>query len=921
MIKKLYLFLHFGAVSLLLIGVGVFFTLTHSYAVPYLAQKYLKEFGVEYGEIEGSLLSGITVSDVGYGGFVQAKKIQINYNLLYLLRPTPKITAIRIDSLELNANRLPKSDENSTNAAIMAFAIRNIELKNAKVALDEELYEFDLKAKEFRYDEKIDAQSLSLDFKSSYANATLNAKIAANTLQGDAVIEPSARTKEKYLNFLSETPERLKVKIDASRERILLWTDVDSLALAANPELELKGARLKANYSLSDKSLKSDLLYKLEYREWLLDVNQSLAYAQDSKYASNLDAVLLKQATVLPFKTIRAKAKGDANGFDSTINAGSMELTVSSKEYEKFLLEAKSDALDLAFLENLPRDVHDKIVSFKANATVEISPLKAVGSLSLDSAYASANADFDLNEKATRVKARVDPKPKHAIFKDYPMERLGPIKLAFEELGKNQKLEIEANLLRATLLKKDEELSGFGNLASAEFTLKREKNSIALNAKIASLKKLLIELKLADEKEKNFQDANAEIDSVITLGESFEMRSNVSIPWFSIKTDSQTTHLIKNATLSARYKDKTISIEKYHAEYMDYKFYSKKESTVLIDDKNDLIFKEFWLYDNLLVKGKVSPSEKSARLKIRGDKFNYVAKDVNVSANANLEAVFDANGTKKIAGDVTLLDGFLSYAPVKDYQITDKDIIIIQDIKTKEASKLSLNLSVNSIQPIRYKTKEMDVRFVPELRVTQEPNKPLKLFGKVTILDGELNAADKEFRFGESYVYFDGKDELDPNLNLRLLYSTLDNIEIEILITNTLSEPIIIFSSNPAMSQNDIMSYILFGERANSLFEGSNANNKTSVNSLLLGTGLKQMFGDVTGVQVDTLNILNKEDGTLGYEVGARFNKNVRVVYKSDTTSSVTIQYGVSKSLRFDVDVREAGQGVAFTYVKDFKTP
>jgi len=120
------------------------------------------------------------------------------------------------------------------------------------------------------------------------------------------------------------------------------------------------------------------------------------------------------------------------------------------------------------------------------------------------------------------------------------------------------------------------------------------------------------------------------------------------------------------------------------------------------------------------------------------------------------------------------------------------------------------------------------------------------------------------------------------------------------------------------MSQDDIMSYILFGESARSVFEGSGESSKLSLSAMLLGSGLKQIFNKSTGVKVDTLNILTNKEGTLGYEIGSRFNKQIRVVYKNDTISSVIIQYSLTKSIRIEVDARETGQGVSIIYVKDF---
>jgi hypothetical protein len=56
----------------------------------------------------------------------------------------------------------------------------------------------------------------------------------------------------------------------------------------------------------------------------------------------------------------------------------------------------------------------------------------------------------------------------------------------------------------------------------------------------------------------------------------------------------------------------------------------------------------------------------------------------------------------------------------------------------------------------------------------------------------------------------------------------------------------------------------------------------------------------------------------MGFEVGARLNKDLRVLYKNDTISSVLVQYTVNRWLRLDADIHELGQGINAIYIKDF---
>ena len=560
-------------------------------------------------------------------------------------------------------------------------------------------------------------------------------------------------------------------------------------------------------------------------------------------------------------------------------------------------------------------------IAFKFD--VESNDEKVIAKIDADSLILESNAEVNLKDMAFNLEYLIAQKELHAqatynfISPDYKTgvkQTLHVTTLG----GKNNfvtdvdagktKIHATATLDSTSALKMEGKLLATNPHVTLNMSYKMDEKNIALQTKIKPPKIV--------QKNSQLSYEYVDINTTLAFGESMEIQNNLYIPWVAIKTDSQNRELVKNIFISALYADKKLKVQRYSAEYMEQKIYSEKESLLSLDANSDIIFDEFWIYDNLLLKGKVKTADKSVDVTLQSEQFNYVADDANVTLKADLHLLVDANGSQSIKGDVMLLNGVVSYVTRNDYKISDKDIIILQDIKKKESSKRFVDINITSKEPIRYKTEEIDVGFTPEIRVVEKPEESLKLYGDVTIGEGMITTEGKEFKIDPSYVRFNGEEELNPNINIHLHYYTLDYIDIEIFITHTLLEPIVIFSSNPAMSQNDIMSYILFGERANAIFDGSS--NKTSVNALLLGTGLSQMFRDTSGINIDTLNILNNQNGTLGYEVGARFNKNMRVVYKSNTTSSVVLQYSISRSVRFDVDTHETGQGVGFVYVKDF---
>jgi len=781
LIKKIYLLFYYFSLFLVAIGIASLFVFSQKHLLNTFADKYLKESGVKYSHIEWSLFNGIIVHDLKYEEAISIKRVQVHYNLLYLFRATPKISKIEADAFTLDVSKLAPSDENQTQTSLIAFAVSNLELKHTKLILKDETYLFDVKAKEFSFDEKIDVGSVTMELNSTYVNAIIEGTIKSNKFDGNASVE-------------------------------------------VKESLTIKDAKIEFSYSVNT-----------------------------NYYQSTLHATLEEEPLKFPAQTLSAELFGDESGMGANIKTDLFDLNISSKDYEIY-------------------------------------------------------------------EATLYPKLEDAFYKPYPMKLFLPIKMRYENISKNQKLTLDANLLHATLTQKEKRIKGYGTLASAQFTLSTQENNskVLLHTKVLSIKKLLAQLHLRAQEESMVHDGEAEIDSTFDFAENFSMKNDFHMPWYTITLDDKKSYLLKDIFLSSTYSNDNFVIESYKANYLEQKFYSDKPSTIFTDENKNIVIKEFWLYDNLLATGFIDTTKREVNIALKSDKFSYYNKDINISAKADLHASMDALGKQKIEGTVTLLDGVVSYEPRDDFTVRDRDIIVIQEMKKARNSNSSMRININAFKPITYKTKEITLHFSPDMSISQEPNAPLKLLGMVTIHDGEITNSDKSFVFDKSEIYFTAKEPIDPQLNLNLHYYTADDMDIEIFITNRLSSPVVIFSSKPAMSQNDIISYILFGEPASALFESSDGDTKISASSLLLGTGLKQMFSQSAGIKIDTLNILTNKEGTLGYEIGSRYNKDIRILYRNDTASSVVVQYSLSKSLRVDVDVVQTGQGINIIYVKDF---
>lgn len=435
-----------------------------------------------------------------------------------------------------------------------------------------------------------------------------------------------------------------------------------------------------------------------------------------------------------------------------------------------------------------------------------------------------------------------------------------------------------------------------------------------ISSKISSLKKLLSKLEI---KNRFDFDSELNIESKISFSSTPTIKTTIKAPWYRITYNKDEYKSTKESYFEFDYRDKKIVLNRYSSELLNYKIYSNNESLFWFDEENNLKIEKFFIFDNVVAKGFINQDE--FKLNFKSSNFNFSSPDANVTLEFDINAFATKNSNAMIEGDIAILDGIVKYKPKTKYISSDKDIIIIQDMQEakKNSSDAKIDIRVGAKKYIKYLSDEADIDFMPSFSILKMPNSTFEVYGMLLVEKGSLHIADKDFELEKSEIYFNDKDYTNPHLNINLEHTTLDNAKIYIYITNRLNSPLFIFSSNPQMSQNDIMSYLIFGSSSSSIFDTSNS--KTNISATMLGVGVKELFNKSKTFKIDTLNILNNESGTLGYEIGTRFNKNIRLIYKNSDISSLILQYNLNKSIRVEVNLKETSQGVGIYYIKDFK--
>ncbi len=387
-------------------------------------------------------------------------------------------------------------------------------------------------------------------------------------------------------------------------------------------------------------------------------------------------------------------------------------------------------------------------------------------------------------------------------------------------------------------------------------------------------------------KEKNFSFKGA--SEQITLG-------GESIKSILISGDSNKDALTLNA-LQASYQDKNYRLSKPAIAWI--------ESDRIVCDEiriNDILNGSF-------IYGEGSLSAKA-------DIKNFAYKDnnkISFTLDAKLAALYK-NNKLSIDGDAylkTLRAGF----ELKSSRITkDKDIVILKPKKLefneqKFEDNLALRINITNTDKAIYRSKEAYAPISLNLLYYKDFGEKPVLLGLIKTDRGYYDMEGKRFLLGESQIVLTQTEPNNPYLDLTLRRADKDT-QIFIFVKEFASAPKISFSSKPAMSEKEIISYLLFGVDPDSSFSKSSSDAKYSSKAIAaLSNALSRDLTKELGIKLDKIEISPTEvtdangrtTQTTKVEVGKRVTKDLTVTYKNDIESSVVFEYQINKNVNVE---------------------
>lgn len=216
-------------------------------------------------------------------------------------------------------------------------------------------------------------------------------------------------------------------------------------------------------------------------------------------------------------------------------------------------------------------------------------------------------------------------------------------------------------------------------------------------------------------------------------------------------------------------------------------------------------------------------------------------------------------------------------------------------------SVIALNLTIEAPGQVFVRGRGIDCEFAGSMRVTGTTSNP-QTIGALHMRRGTISLAGRTLTFTEGTIAFNGGSLSDPSLHL-VATSTTSAVVATLSIDGTAQAPKITLSSVPALPQDEVLSYLLFGSGTGKLGPLEVAEIATALASL---TGTGGAAGDPLnavrqGLGLDRLSVGSSAKGSPTLEAGRYVAPGVYLGAQQSASgggSQAVVQVDIAKGLK-----------------------
>ena len=952
-------YLFFTIISLCLVA---FLYLITSKDVTQKIFNYLSvEFPIKYSKVDGSIYEGIKIYDLNYDDMIKSKTIYLKPNIISLLVKEINISLLKVENIIIEDKLISfikesseTQNENSSFEFPFSLVIKNLELSMYDFSYEnQKIDEIVLNAKNINSNlkDKISADIFA-KIKSNLANIEANMQIENNIYKLNSNIDLKEYAKSKI--DLDATGDLEKVSFSIKSE------DLKVLNLKEN--IDIKDIKLIGNYDIKNSNLDiSTLTSNLHYEQIFTKLDAKVNLLNNDldslKFQANFYTTIKKSIYKSLEKDLNIKSNfiGDLKQieFKNILESNSIKIDDFFLKIDSSNLNgvAKIDNKNIEIVSNF--DIFTNYANKKSNLDLKLNlddfenlslnsksvieslkyenfNLKELGNININSSYKKNFLNMDLNSKY--INMNLNTKNLKKIIFDFNIKNLNPNNIykldnniKISKISSNIKGEFENNLtLKSNTILNDSfnidlEVKNKNSNLEAKFENISFKSILNKNSEALNIKTDIKELNLFEKELKKIleiPDLNLFGFANINL-EILKNRVNFDILTPKISFLNQN---IENIDIKGNFEEERVLFDKidFHINKIYDINFNKKFTLLKKAFFNISNFSSNFEFENITINS--SKDKKDLILNINtkdffiehllyGKGFINSSVDININENSNIYISGVINPNKLVS----------SYNIPALNISNDRDIIIVSsgdnEIKKDFFNKnIALDLKIIS-KEIKYITKNIELKLDADLQIKKEFEEDLRIFGRVSNINGVFSQLGKTYKIENSNLQFRGLETINPILDIKA-NTKIDNVEIFIDITGNMENPRLNLKSNPPMNSKDILSYLIFGTKFSN--SSMNEQNKEAQASLFILNELSKDYVKELGIDILHFDYDPKTqyiETTVGKKIG---EKNQIIIKNKATNGELIFLRELTKLWNLQLGLMEKTQSIDLIYKKRY---
>ena len=288
--------------------------------------------------------------------------------------------------------------------------------------------------------------------------------------------------------------------------------------------------------------------------------------------------------------------------------------------------------------------------------------------------------------------------------------------------------------------------------------------------------------------------------------------------------------------------------------------------------------------------------------------------NIQLANTSELIVVGDVNFDTKVTSELIDLKGDIVIASAElDFQLPDSatlasnDVVLAGQEDTKSANQ-KLDISIDLGEKTHINAKGLNANLTGKLRIFQTLKGIVQGEGEINVENGKYAAYGEELEIDRGSLIFNKGSIDDPNLVLRA-QKTIDTTVAGVSVTGRASSPVLNLYSTPSMSDQDILSVLIFNKPIGDI-ESSDGLTLLRIANSLRGNGEQSKLSKTTNSIRDTIGLSDLSfqlDGNApSVEAGKRLSSKFFVGYGYgllDAAQSIILKYQLNTAWSIKADV------------------